>query len=164
MQVEKTRTLWMWHDHSTVLSFGLVLVLVGVTYDPLTFYTDSEVPQNSQIGSTSLQEIVEQGDVHIFAHCSSTSCDQAGLIPGRVVCLESLSSPIVTSKGIPINDRLMFFKGDKQAAWFEAGISHGGELLLCELYMPQIKFCGHNTCTQFQRKVFRRYTSHGHIR
>ena len=126
MQVERTRTLWMWHDHSTVLSFGLVLVLVGVTYDPLTFYTDSEVPQNSQIGRMSLQEIVKQGDVHIFAHCSSTSSDQAGLIPERVACLESLSSPIVTSKGIPINDRLMFFKGDKQAAWFEAGISRGG--------------------------------------
>ena len=111
MQVERTRTLWMWHDHSTVLSFGLVLVLVGVTYDPLTSYTDSEVPQNSQIGRMSLQEIVEQGDVHIFAHCSSTSSDQAGLIPERVACLESLSSPIVTSKGIPINDRLMFSKG-----------------------------------------------------
>ena len=74
----------------------------------------------------SLQELFEQGNVHIFAHCSSTSSDQAGLIPERVACLESLSVPIVTTKGIPINDKLMFFKGDKQAAWFEAGISHGG--------------------------------------
>ena len=64
--------------------------------------------------------------MHIFAHCSSTSSDQAGLIPGRVVCLESLSSPIITSKGIPKNDRLMFFEGNKQAAWFEAGIPVGG--------------------------------------
>ena len=62
---------------------------MGVTYDPLTFHTDSEVAHNSQIGPMSLQEIVEQGDVHIFAHCSSTSSDQAGLIPERVACLKS---------------------------------------------------------------------------
>ena len=30
--VERTRTLWMWHDHSTVLSYGLVLVLRGRVY------------------------------------------------------------------------------------------------------------------------------------
>ena len=139
-QVERTRTLWMWHDHSTVLSFGLVLVLVGVTYDPLTFYTDGELAHHSQNDRMSLQELVEQGDVHIFAHCSSTSSDQASLIPERVACLESLSVPIVTTKGIPINDKLMFFKGDKQAAWFEAGISRGGNYCCVSCTCHRAKF------------------------
>ena len=139
-QVERTRTLWMWQDHSTVLSYGLVLVLMGVTYDPLTFYTDDEVSHSSHHNNMSMQEIVEQGEIYILAHCSSTSSDQAGLIPERVACLESLSAPVVTSKGIPINDRLMFFKGDKQAAWFEAGISRGGNYCCVSCTCHKSKF------------------------
>ena len=86
--------------------------------------------------------------MHIFAHCSSTFSNEAGLIPERVACLESLSVPIVTTKEIPINDKLMFFKGDKQAAWFEAGISCGGNYCCVKLYMPQSKIFRYDTCTQ----------------
>ena len=88
----------------------------------------------------SMQEIVEQGEIYILARCSSTSSDQAGLIPERVACLESLSAPAVTSKGIPINDRLMFFKSDKQAAWFEAGISRGGNYCCVSCTCHKSKF------------------------
>ena len=123
-KVEWSRTLWMWHDHSTVLSYGLVLVMVGVTYDPLTFYTDEEVPNS--FNRMSLQEFIEQSEIHIPAHCSSISSDRAGLIPERVACLESLSVPIITENGITLKDRLAFFKGDKHSAWFEAGIMRGG--------------------------------------
>ena len=123
-KAERLRTLWMWHEHSTVLSYGLVLVMVGVTYDPLTFYTDEEVPNSSN--HMSLQEFIEHGEIHILAHCSSTSSDQASLIPERVACLESLSVPIITENGITLKDTSVFFKGDKQSAWFEAGVTRGG--------------------------------------
>ena len=34
----------MWHDHSTILSYGLLLITVKTAYDPAVFYTNSEVP------------------------------------------------------------------------------------------------------------------------
>ena len=61
-----------------------------------------------------------------MAHCSSSSSDQAGVIPERVACLDSLSDPIVVEEGLTVHDSLKFFKGNKQSAWFDAGIQRGG--------------------------------------
>lgn len=68
-----------------LLSYGIVLVMVGITYDPMVFFTDSE--HHCAIDKLSVQEFVEQGEIHFVAHCSSTSADQAGLIPDRLECL-----------------------------------------------------------------------------
>ena len=94
-------------------------------YDPLVFYTDTEIAKSHKT-TISVQELIEQGEIHIMTHCSSTSVNQAGLIPERVACLDSLSDPVLTEDGIKIYDKIQLFKGDKQSAWFEAGIQRGG--------------------------------------
>ena len=90
---ERTRALWIWSDHSVIESYGLVLIIAGVIYDPLVFYTDSELTESPKT-KASVQELVEQGEIYIMAHCSSSSADQAGLTPERVACLDSLSETI----------------------------------------------------------------------
>ena len=147
---ERTRTLWFWHDHSTLLSYGIVLVIVGVMYDPMVFFTDSE--DHGLIDKMSVQEFVEQGEIHFVANCSSTSADQAGLIPDRLECLESISIPIYTSKNTEIVDKVMFFKGDKQAAWFEAGISCGGHYCctMCNCHTSKFKDFAHASQCNFR--------------
>ena len=115
---QRNRALWVWSDHS-------VLIVVGAVYNPLVYLTDDELAKSHKATMT-VQEMVEQGEVYIMAHCSSSSADQAGLIPERVVCLDSLSDPIIIEEGLTIHDSLHIFKGDKQSAWFEAGIQRGG--------------------------------------
>ena len=122
---QRNRALWVWSDHSVLLGYGLVLILVGAVYDPLVYLTDDEVAKSNKSTMT-VQEMVEQGEVYIMAHCSSSSADQAGLIPERVACLDSFADPIVIDDGLRIFDSLHLFKGDKQSAWFEAGIQRGG--------------------------------------
>ena len=41
--LQRKRHLIMWHDHSTLLSYGLLLITVKTAYDPAVFYTNSEV-------------------------------------------------------------------------------------------------------------------------
>ena len=127
---QRNRALWMWSDHSVLLDYGLVLIVVGAVYDPLVYLTDNELPKSHKATMT-VQEMVDQGEVYIMAHCSSSSADQAGLIPERVACLDNLSDPIVVEEGLTVHDSLKFFKGDKQSAWFEAGIQRGVLLLYC---------------------------------
>ena len=122
---QRNRALWVWSDHSVLLGHGLVLIVVGAVYDPLVYFTDNEIAKSHKSTMT-VQEMVERGEVYIMAHCSSSSADQAGLIPERVACLDSLSDPIVVENGLRVHDSLRFFKGDKQSAWFEAGIQRGG--------------------------------------
>jgi hypothetical protein len=130
------RSLWVWSDHSVLLGYGLVVFVVGAVYNPLVYLTDEEVARSSK-STMSVQETVEQGEVYIIAHCSSSSADQAGLIPERVACLDSLSDPIVLDNGLELHDSLQFFKGDKQSAWFEAGIQRGGNYccLVCDCHV-----------------------------
>ena len=122
---QRNRALWVWSDHSVLQGYGLVLIVVGIVYDPLVFYTDSELAESHKT-KMNVQELVEQGEIYIMTHCSSSSADQAGLTPERVACLDTLSDPITTESGIKIYDTVRFFKGDKQSAWFEAGIQRGG--------------------------------------
>ena len=141
---ERTRALWIWSDHSVVESYGLLLIISGVIYDPLVFYTDPELAESPKT-KASVQELVEQGEIYIMAHCSSSSADQAGLTPERVACLDSLSETITTKDGIEIHDTLQFFKGDKQSAWFKAGIQRGGHYccIACN--------CHTNDCLDFTK-------------
>ena len=116
----------------------------------MIFVTDSE--DHCSIDEMSVQEFVEQGEIHFVANCSSTSADQAGLIPDRLVCLECLSNPITTGSGIEIADKAMFFKGDKQAAWFEAGISRGGHYccIMCNCQTSKFKDFAHASQCNFR--------------
>jgi hypothetical protein len=115
---ESKRSLWIWHDHSSLASHGIIAVMVGVVYDPVLFFTESE--------SQGVQEFVEEGEIHFIAHGSSSLADQACIIPERLAELEGLDEPLCTSEGVHVFDTLKYFKGDKPAAEFEAGISCGG--------------------------------------
>ena len=116
---ERNRTIWVWHDHSSLASHGILAVMVGVVYDSIVFKTDGEVGQQ-------VQEFIEEGEIHIVAHGSSSLEDQATLIPERLAELEGLTDDVTSSSGIKVVDTIRFFKGDKPAAEFEAGVSCGG--------------------------------------
>ena len=73
-----------------------------------------------------MQEFIEEGEIHFIAHGSSSLVDQACIIPERLAELEGLNEPVFTSEGVRVFDTLKYFKGDKPAAEFEAGISCGG--------------------------------------
>ena len=42
-KLERTRTLAVWHDHSTLLGKGYVLITVKILYDTMVFKTQSEI-------------------------------------------------------------------------------------------------------------------------
>ena len=75
--------------------------MVGVVYDSLVFKTESEVGR-------SVQEYIEEGEIHIVALGSSSHADQATLIPEHLAELEGLTVEITTSSGIQIVDILRF--------------------------------------------------------
>ena len=100
---ERNRTIWIWHDHSTLASHGILAVMVGVVYDSLVFKTESEVGR-------SVQEYIEEGEIHIVALGSSSHPDQATLIPEHLAELEGLTVEITSSSGVQIVDTA-FFQG-----------------------------------------------------
>jgi len=52
--------------------------------------------------------------------------DQASVIPDRVECLHDLHKVVTTSKGLEVNHKLHFFKGDAPAQQFECGTHEKG--------------------------------------
>ena len=117
-QYERRRSLWVWHDHSSLASHGIIAVMVGVVYNPVLFLSESESP--------GVQEYVEEGEIHFIAHGSSSLADQACIIPERLAEVDGLDEPLCAAGGVKVFDILKYFKGDKPAAEFEAGISCGG--------------------------------------
>ena len=79
--------------------------MVRVVYDPIIFKTESEVGQ-------SMQEFVEESQIHIVAHGSSSLSDLATLIPERLAELDGVTDEVTSNSGITIVDTVQFFKGD----------------------------------------------------
>ena len=102
----------------------------------------------------SVEELVEQGEIYIMTHCSSSSADQAGLMPERVACLDCPSDHIVTENGIKVSDKMHFFKGDKQSAWFEAGIQRGGHYCCIACNCSTMGFCDFTEVHHFQLRSY----------
>ena len=63
----------------------------------------------------SLQSTIEEPEIHLLAVSSSTIEDQATVINDRLDCIRDMNVQLHTSKGVPIEDRLLFFTGDKRA-------------------------------------------------
>ena len=114
----------MWHDHSTILGHGYVLITVRVLYDRAVFKTKSELQGHESYHN--LQSFIEEPEIHLLAMSSSCVEDQAALIQDRLNCIRELTTCVHTSKGIPITNRLVFFYGGKPAAQFERGTQQGG--------------------------------------
>ena len=123
-QVERTRTLGMWHDHSTILGHGYVLITVRVMYDQAVFKVESELEGHESIHN--MQSFIEEPEIHLLAMSTSCAEDQAALIQDRMSCIRELTTHTCTSTGIAVTDRLVFFYGDKPAAQFERGTQQGG--------------------------------------
>ncbi len=121
-QCERTRTVGIWHDHSSILGRGYILLTAKILYDPAVFRSKTDT--TGKIND--IQAFIEEPEISILAISSSTIEDQAALIGDRVDCMIELSTEVTTQSGIPITDRLMFFYGDKPAAQFERGTQIGG--------------------------------------
>ena len=78
-KLERTRTLAIWHDHSTLLGKGYIMVTAKILYDKAVFKTVSELG----VHVDSIQSIIEQPELHMLAVCSSAVEDQALLIGDR---------------------------------------------------------------------------------
>ena len=89
--------------------------MIGVVYDPIMFMTVSEVGH-------SVKELVEEGEIHIVAHGPSTFSDQALLIPEWLGELNCVTDEVTSKSGVKNVDEVRYFKGDKPAAEFEAGL------------------------------------------
>ena len=135
---ERNRILWVWHDHSTLVSHGILALMVGVLYDPIVSFSESESPD--------IQEYVEEGEIHIVAHGSSSLSDQACIIPERLAELDGLCEAVTTKSGIYIKDTLEFFKGDKPAAQFEAGHILWWTLSMCRMRLFCLSFFRFFSC------------------
>lgn len=111
-KLERTRTLGLWHDHSSLLSKGYVLITVKIIYDTAVFKTQHEI-EDEENYINNVHNQVEQPELHMLAICSSSVEDQAALIGDRHSCIQDLSIPLHDSKETPIVDELVFFYGDK---------------------------------------------------
>ncbi len=76
-QVQRTRSLVMWHDHATVLGLGLITITVHIIYDPAVFYTQAEIQANKDMPpSIDIQPTIECPAIHMIA---ASIGDQAAL-------------------------------------------------------------------------------------
>ena len=125
VELERTRTIGIWHDHATVLGQGYVMITAKVFYDPIVFKTQMEIEGTSQ-WTPNLQSVVEEPELHMLVVCSSSVDDQASLIKDRISCLKELSTMLHSTNGVEVKDKLLFFYGDKPVQQMEKGTQQGG--------------------------------------
>jgi len=106
-EAEFTCIIAIWHDHTSFLGQGYVLVTAKLLYDPAVFKESSELPRNSPVRS--LHSYIEEPEIRILALSSSSVEHQAALITDRKTCLSTLSSYLTSSTGVPVRDCLVFF-------------------------------------------------------
>ena len=111
----RTRHLLFWHDHSTILSRGYIVVTVSVVYDHALF-----LPNACQ------QSTIEEPEIHMIALSSSSMEDQVAFVPDRYDCLSELNEVVYSSNHVPVVDVARFFTGDHPAQSFERGTQQGG--------------------------------------
>ena len=124
--IQHTRTLAIWHDHSTILNTGYILFAVWVIYDKAVFLTEEEYREKTGKRIPSVQALTEVPEIYMIAPSSSSPVDQLALISDRVECLQDLSISLTACNGEQIHDKLRFFCGDKPAQQFERGTQIGG--------------------------------------
>ena len=128
---QRTRSLILWHDHSTILGLGCIILTVHIACDPAVFLTQPEY--EAKYGkSASIQSLVERPVVHLMAAGSSAVENQLELLQDRIHCLGELTTKIVSTNNIEIIDKLRFFVGDHPTQQFEHGTQHGGNFKCCK--------------------------------
>ena len=71
--------------HANILGQGYIMITVGVIYDPAIFKKDTQCS-----GNVTVQTMVEEPHIYMFALNSPTIEDQAVLFPDKVECLAEL--------------------------------------------------------------------------
>jgi hypothetical protein len=125
--LQRTRHLALWHDHSTILGEGYILITVHVLYDSAVFLTSSEYRgKTGEDNQLSLQQLIEEPELYILCLSSSSPSDQVASISDRLDCLPGLQNAIRSSSGVMVHDKLLYFVGDHPAKAFERGSQIGG--------------------------------------
>lgn len=123
--LERTRHLLIWHDNSTLLNNGHLLMMVTVLYDPAFFFTSEEMIK-AGYGQIDVRAEVEKPQIYILARCGSSEVDQLCYIDTRKQCLKDLELPLKTANDVSVRDVMRFFHGDGPAQEFEIGEQKGG--------------------------------------
>ena len=89
--LQRSRTISLWHDHSSILGQGYIVMAVQVVYDLAVFMTDAEYLAASGKKVSNLQHMIEEPELYIVALCSSSATDQLAIIPDRLADLHELS-------------------------------------------------------------------------
>ena len=87
--LQRSRTLAVWHDHSTILQTGYILFAIWVIYDPAVFFTENEYKAKTGKNITNLQGIIEEPAIYMIAPSSSSPTDQLALVGDRLECLRA---------------------------------------------------------------------------
>ena len=58
--IQHTRTLAIWHDHSTILHTGYILFAIWVIYDRVVFLTEAEYKAKSGKHIPNIQAVIEE--------------------------------------------------------------------------------------------------------
>ena len=97
-QIQRTRHVAIWHDHSSILKTGYILFALWVVYNPAVFLTESEC--------SNIQEYVEQPVIYMIVPSSSSPSDQIAILGDRMECLHEMSSAVTAHNGVSLTDRL----------------------------------------------------------
>ena len=95
---QRQRSLAIWHDHSTILNNGLIMITIHVVYDKEVFLINEEYHHKTG-KCTNVQRQVEQPEIYMLVLGSSSVEDQAAVIPDRLECVSDLANPVITTNG-----------------------------------------------------------------
>ncbi len=122
-ELETTRYLSCWADHSSIASHSYVLYTFSCLYDEAVFVTNDEVSLKCGVD---VEELIGKPQIHVIARCGSSDESTRQYAEERRKCLDSLNKPVTTSTGIDYNDVLRYFTGDMPALAAESGQQYGG--------------------------------------
>lgn len=89
--IQHTRTLAIWRDHSTILNTGYIIFAVWVIYDTAVFLTETEYKAKAGKHITDIQAVIEEPEIYMIAPSSSSPSDQLALVSGHLEWLHYLT-------------------------------------------------------------------------
>ena len=113
---ERTRSLQMWHDGSSIISHSYMLFMINIIYDDAVFLTDAEWTGRKGVD---IQATVETPHIYIIARCRGNG-EQLAYSTTRMECLAKLAKPMLIN-GLEIKDCMRKMIGDTPATAEETG-------------------------------------------
>jgi hypothetical protein len=104
--------------------------MVACLYNSAGFYTNEEHELILQ-RKVDIQTNVESPEVYIVARSSISDVEQLSYVESKLECLDKISLPLTSEKGVGIVDVMRFFHGDNPAQQYECGKQKGGNWIIC---------------------------------